>query len=88
MTENNQSKLDGSNASKSDEKPLRSTTIGKAIVQHDSIEIQPSKGKVKGSFYASTQVLDRALYAHKEFVLLSFEGTLFTTNLLPSCLPL
>ena len=43
--------------------------------------------KVKGSFYATKQDVDRALHAQANFVLIIFQEALFATDELPSNLP-
>ena len=43
--------------------------------------------KVKGSYYATKQDVDRALHAQANFVLIIFQEALFTTDELPSNLP-
>ena len=56
-------------------------------VQTGSSELAPPR-KVKGSFYASMRDVDRAPNSDSMFVLLIFQEALFTTDELPSDLPL
>ena len=79
--------LGGPKASKSEGGASHSSTIGKAIVPYDSTEKKPTKGKKKGSFYASMQDVDRALCAQQSFVLITFQEALLTNEELPKDLP-
>ena len=56
-------------------------------VQTISTELASSR-KIKGSFYASMRDVDRALNSESMFILLIFQEALFTTDELPSDLPL
>ena len=73
--------------SKSKTNPSSSSTNGKAIVVHDSNKPQPTKGKVKSSFYASMQDVDRALNMQQSFFLIIFQEALLTADELPKDLP-